>query len=471
METNKNEFEKLVQKAFDSRSDDSDTEDCKCLSDQTVQKLYEGKLKGSEHLKALEHLDKCSQCSDDLALYAQLTGDQENPAAMTNALSKLQKLKELLPVLSGFLSKWDLNSVYEVVNNTLANIKDGLSYDTVNNKLEQIMLTLRGRYPKLMVQTRGQDQNPSLSREADLEEMFSQIKEQLKTVATDEYWLSDLSVKAASAEAELFNRLGSSLALEAAQIRDLCRLYYQKLYCENRAKGPVNFGSAHAMKMLAVYADLINKTGLSVIDNLMDFVIYCSAYCYDMVEVSSQEFINTGLFDQDSRLWHDTALESNKMSGLIRDICSFDINTSKLSDSEPVFFKGNTFYLPVTAIAAFVKILDILSSGRFRPEQFKSISELDLPVDEYLKHELIEQVSIGPESIEITAVIKYEYPFDKKIIEKFLKKEIVHKIKTLAEEVSLIGYKIPEIKLDVNETIFKKRHSFYEQLGSIGKLI
>jgi hypothetical protein len=474
-------FDEIVQKAFQQRQS-SQSDVSECLSNETIKKLYAGKLSGAKRQEALEHLDKCDKCSADLAVYAELAQNEKQLAARTRLAEKLKSIKAVLPKLSVMLDKWDFRCLTQVIGSAVEQIKLKTAPEVIDEKLQFLLETIQLRLPQLAVQTRGRQKQQTAAAE-DIETLSDQLSKKLKDINFD-YNEILTGQHSANAEMKLFNGLDESLKLQAAIIRDACQNYYERNHLRRLKPFYINYGSIHAREMLARYVKLSNiNKGFS--DEFIDFIIYCSIYCYDlgMSDLEGdfgQVLNNRGLKTKElllsdnksfgSGLWQKLGFKNQKIANLTADLCCFDNLKNKLPESRFVFFNGRTRNFPTLAGAALIKILDLLTAGSYRLTQFEDITEQGLCENflrEYLIQQLIYQVNIEPEYIEIESVIQYEYPFDDSKLRDYIEETLVNKINELKKTIGYAGLKLPAVKLEIKQTIFRPPHPLYGQFEKL----
>lgn len=476
-------FDDIVQKAFEQRDSSESQASSQCLSDQTLKRLYSGQLPDSQRQKALQHLDKCEKCSADLALYAELVENEQQLAAERKLAAKLKRLKDILPRIAGHLNKWDFSSVCQAVNSAVNRIKNRTSLKTVDALMENLLSEINSRLPQLALHTRGQDQVEETPQEGDIDDLCRQLTEQIKTVGE---YPGDISRKqarsSAYAELKLLNGLDESLHTEAVTIRDACQQYYEKKYLSGEMPQYISYGSTHARQMLVRYIQLADILGENFSDKLVDFIVYCSMYCYDLGMSDLEEDFakllhNRGLKTRKillpdaksgcSGLWQQLGFKSQKIVKLVADVCCFDSLKKELPESQPVFFKGQTRNFPSLAVAALIKILDLLSTGPYRLLQPEAISVKNLPagfLEQYLKHELIREVSIEREYIAINVIVQYDYPFDEKKLRDYLERILAGQFKHIEQSLKYVGLKLPPVRLEVKQALFKRQHPLHKQM-------
>ena len=113
---------------------------------------------------------------------------------------------------------------------------------------------------------------------------------------------------------------------------------------------------------------------------------------------------------------------------------------------------------------------DLLTAGSYRLTQFEEIPGQCLCEDflrEYLTQQLIYQVNIESEYIEIESVIQYEYPFGESKLRDYLGETLVNKINELKKIIGYAGLKLPAVKLEIKQTMFRPHHPLYGQFEKL----
>lgn len=456
-----------------------------CLSDQMIEQLYKGILSGEHHQSILEHLDKCLRCQDHLAYFAEFTSIQN----ASKAISKLSGLKRILPEIAKKLGRFDFKALCSKISEICqCAIEDSL--EAVDAATEDILLTLQARAPEVFVRVRGQADEKNDSQPVTQEEL-EQASRYLQTEITQQFGIAvagqEMAVKwAGEPELWVFDHLTSAMKQRATHIRDWCEARLERMVQSRKTRNLPSLGIAHSKRALGYAVDMLKAFENYFCDPLACYSIYVGAYCYHLgiLTVKDKEipvaiYKEHGSQTMDFLLgndaafippsWRQIGFSGEQEARLIAEICAggqinHEGDLLPLPQTKSVFLDGSTMNISQRALSSILKLAFLLDCNEERLPAKDSLKESLVPdqlLHEYLKNELIEQVSITEKGvINITARCRYIYPAEFGDVEAIVKKEMLEKIHEIRTTLNQCGMPLPQPQLESVKSLFLDKHPY-----------
>lgn len=458
-----------------------------CLSSEQLDALTSGVLPESQRFAAIKHLCECAYCRMDLQFHFDLMEVEEKRAVW----AKLNKLKSLIPKLAGKLELLDFRDfgkkVYELSDKIL---KDFPATD-VGMFIDQILNAVEARFSDLAVQVRGKADQVEETKEIDAENL-TKAAQNLQDDVKDKMALLAIEIErqhnlwAGAPELWLFGHLTEPMRQRATCIRDLCEKKLELISMQ----GPMRYfpllGIGHSKRILHYAVDLIKAFEDYFCSPLAHYAVYVGAYCYDLGMLGNpgeKELYKIykdhgeqtyGFIMGKSKLgippsWSLLGFSNQQEALIIAELCCNYQKTPKgdaieLPKTTSIFVDGETMTIPIRALGAILRLANILDCGEIRLPKEKFLktgsSRLEL-LDEYLKHELVDNVNIDKTgTIQIKMRKRYIYPagFDIKI--HGVQKQLEEDIKKIQEVLKHCGMILPDPEFDIVESMFLEPHLY-----------
>lgn len=488
MNKNNDKIEDMISAALNKMPDTTpQSEDIdECLDDETIEKLYDGTLPTEKHLSTLEHLDKCELCRDTLAFHAEKVSMQTT----AQTLSKLSQMKKIIPELSKKMSLFEIRSLCRKISYICRQISDG-SFETIDSAAEQILIKLQTRFPQFAVQVRGEDTEKTKQEQVSMDKLIQQSKKLCEQIDRQLDILSLTQTGSAKdwigePEIWIFSRLTEPMKQRATHIRDWCESKLETLAFSEQMRDLPLLGISHSKRVLGYGVKLLQSLENYFCDPLTYYAVYAGVYCYDIgMLISSQNKKLIEIYNDHGKLtydlimgnpksniasaWPAVGFSSQQEAKLIADICcgrqkNREGNFEKLQKTASIFIDSKTMPISLRAISAILKLANMLdlNINRLVQNNFTRDDSIDQKlVDEYLKHEITEQVNISETgSIHITLKKRYVYPEDIEIKLVKIKSELEKSFIEIHSELAQCAIPLPMPKFTLSESVFLDPHPY-----------
>ncbi len=482
MENEENKIENLIAKALEKKAQIAESvEGDQCLTDEVIVGFYEDTLSQDQRSAALEHLDKCNNCKNDLAFYFEMMASQVKPSIS----SKLKALKSMLPGLAKKFDIFDFKALCDRIDKLIDQIKTGVSPAVLNNIVGEIMGKLQIVSPVPVL--RGQEDVES--EELSYREI-SALSMQLKVAVEESLREKEIQINrelqpwAGLPELWIFDHLTVSMRQEAVCIRDWCEQQLEVLSCRQGYLPLVGVG--HSKRMLS-YAVSLFKTFERHIDNPFSrFSIYACCYCYHLgmlLETDKSEYEKsytdpgkqTHAFimgDHKKSIlpkWQSMGFSGQQEAMFVADICAgcqqqSQGYTTALPKIKTIFLNGCTMTVPMMAISQILRLADFLDCDCRRLSNISNCFEMPKELTmECLKHELVNKVEIDDSGrISIAIKQRYEYPQKHNSIRSEIAEYMETKINEVRYSLSRCGIVMPSAQIEMMDSLFFEKDKFQE---------
>jgi len=456
-----------------------------CLSDELICRLREGSLPHDQRQKALEHIEKCRQCRNDVAFYFELVDHGSTTSAI-----KLKGLGYLLPQLTKKLDAMDFLSLCKRLSSLCRTIIGSTSIESVSIPIDEILDKIETRLPSLAVRVRGKAEDKK--SKSIPEEELSQIGQEINDEAERLAQLVTIQIReqenqwAGSPERWIFKHLSSAMKDRATCIRDCCEAKLELMGLRDEMRYLPSLGIGHSKRILGHAVDMMKVFENYFSDAFSYFAVYVGSYCLNLgtflgedAEESVKFFrshnrhiwnflmgdLRTGILP----MWHTMGFSSEQEAMIVASICVGKQKDSKgnfveLAKAQPIFLDGVTMSISPLAISAILKLSDILDCNLNRLPPTNLLKQHSISKNlskEYLKHELVEQVRIDEDkTIHIKIRMRYEYPASYGNVQERVRKELEEQIGKGQELLEMCGIFMPDPKFDSSESMFLEEHPY-----------
>jgi hypothetical protein len=494
MQENKYDLEELIHKALTQRAQKKpeDHDESTCLSNETIHRLYEGLLTDEERLKSLEHLNKCSLCLADLALYSEVAKSE----ARSQALAKLKQLQIVFSKLKGKLDAFDFTSLCTRLLEMSKKIIGGLDRDAIESAVEEVLARLEPELSQAAVQLRGKTEADGKGlKELSHEEMIK-LGKQLEETVQRQLMLSHAQLQqkprwSGSPELWIFEHLTDSMKNRAVCIRDWCEQKLEYINSIQELSCLPSIGVGHSKRVLGCAIEMLKVFEQRICNPLTCFVIYAGAYCQHLGllflgehQTRKEQEVLEAWKDHNGQTrnliigntdlgiaaaWPAMGFLSEQEAMLVVNVCTGEQRISKksateLPTSQSIFLEGQTMNVqPLTAFA-ILKLATILDCSQERLPRLLCLREPKIPEDliyEYLKHEVVREVNIDKDgTVHIKMRVCYRYPARLGNVQELVCRKLQGQIRQCQELLQQSGISLPDPEFDCGEALFLEEHPY-----------
>ena len=493
MQDKKYDLEELIHEALTKQTQKKpeDRDESACLGKETIRRLYEGALTDDERLKALEHLNQCSFCIADLALYA----DVAKFEAKSLALAKLKQLQIVFSKLKGKLDAFDFTSLCTRLLEISKKIIGGLDREAIESAVEEVLARLEPELSQAAVQLRGKTKAEVESLKEPSKEEMLKLGRQLQETVKKELMISEIQqhkpLWSGAPELWIFGYLTDSMKNRVVCIRDWCE---EKLECINSLPDLQflpSVGVGHSKRVLGCAIEMLKVFEQRICNPLTCFVIYAGAYCQHLGLLfleehqtrKAQEVLEAwkdhngqtrdliiGNTDLDiAAAWPAMGFLSEQEAMLVVNVCTGEQRISKksateLPTSQSIFLEGQTMNVQPLAAFAILKLATILDCSQERLPRLLCLREPKKPEDliyEYLKHEVVREVNIDKDgTVHIKMRVCYRYPARLGNVQELVCRKLQEQIRQCQELLQQSGISLPDPEFDCGEALFLEEHPY-----------
>lgn len=484
-----NLIEKLMEQAFQGKAERDQSPEAlgECLSDASIHALHAGTLPENQRQMALEHLDKCQHCCNDLAFYYEIM----NPQEQTSVLTKLKRLRDLLPQLVAKLDTFDFTSLCRRVSSVSKEISEGGKLKLIDLMTNEILRVIGSKFPSVVVQVRGATEIAKDETEFSHERLIKAGKKLQETInqhmnVANRYLQQGDCQCAENPERWIFEHLTDSMTERATCIRDWCEERLELMNIRPEMRHLPSLGVGCSKQLLRCAVDILKAFEGHFPDPLSYFIVYTGAYCCHLgmilsenEEICRQKYKSHGKDTWDfmmgnsdlsiSPAWQVMGFSSPQEAMLIANICAGKQknstgNFTELAETQSIFLDGSTMNISPIVLAQVLRLTNLLNYNLQRLPSRSYLQQFSIPeqlIGEYLKHEFIDQVKVNESGIfSIKMRQRFHYPDNYDNLHITIRNDIEKEIKDIQTALRRCGIKLPSPEIDWIESLFLEQHPY-----------
>ncbi len=408
-------------------------------------------------------------------------------------VAMLRAMRQALPGLARKLARSDSVCLCRRLQELCRQVVEDIDSDTILAAMDEFLDRLKSKVPVFDVSVRGAESPTSTTPVPDeaVKALASRLGEEAErqlTLLQPE--LERENRQHGDPERWFFERLTPPLRERAARVRDYCEERLEILHAQAMSRCGISSGIGHSKRVLRLSADLLHAFEGSFSDAFPYYTIYVAAYCHDlgMMLRQGEDAGDAGVLSKirethgsrtsetivgDRALgipsaWRAMGFGSEQEAAVIARVCSVhqqtqDEDLRRMPVSQPLFLDGQSSMVSPLALAAILRIANALDChpNRLPPVDClasRSIGPAELL--DYLKHEIVEDVSIDSKGrIQVQLRVRYIYPPEWRVVEKVhaaLETEILCVAKTL----NSCGLRLPPPQFTHSEALFLEAHPY-----------
>jgi len=409
-------------------------------------------------------------------------------------MTQLEAIQQALPGLARQLASSDFVSLCRRLREFCREVVQDMGSEAVAVAMDELLGRLESRTPAFAVAVRGSELGTAAAPVSDeaVKALASSLgNEAERQLALNQPDLDRESRQHGDPEKWLFEKMTPLLRERAARVRDYCEERLEVLHAQAAGRCGISSGIGHSKRVLRLSADLLRAFEAGFSDPFPYYAMYVATYCHDlgMIVRKGEDLGNATLLSQvrDTHglrtltailgdrtqgilpAWRAMGFGSEQEAAVIAQVCAvhqraYSEDLRRMPASQPLFIDGQSRMVSPLTLAALLRLANALDCHPNRLPSSDCLARLSIGSREqhdYLKHELVENVTIDREGkIRVAMWVRYVYPPTWRAVEQ-VRAGLETEMAFATEILKLCGLRLPPPQFKEDEALFVEPHPYW----------